>query len=825
MNDNEKFWKHKLMAFLHDPPCKALDFSPVHEEQANLFQKAALPGEDSEWYKDINRGLKDSDWFAAEADRLNFAKGQHLTKFGEHPEFKHPLGQSTYTFDEQSIPTNHEAESLLQDAAGGIKVDEQALPKDQFKQLFFFYWRRWMEETIHMHKGRCMAFFPADTRIPDHTIWNHIGLASAFQACRVNESIKPAMLLFQLGPVQDFIAQARSTRDLWSGSYLLSYLTGSALKAISDQLGPDNIIYPSLRAQGVFDLLNQDMFRSVYYKRGETETDSLWERLYHSGDEDELVRKTKKLLNPTLPNRFLALVPQGEERKYANIAEQAIKTSLNEVSTTCLKAFINLLKDTSVDFDESSITQRWERQVALFPQTTWAATPLDSASKWQEIYKKVSELLAARRNTRDFQQFDTDKDQRGTPKDALTGKEEVIVKKEIWERLTNTKNNDAPFKEKERPYGAITIIKRLWCRVETENGLFAKTKVSETIFKKALNVRSLQEIACVNDAGIGGKDDDGEDVPNNPYLAIIALDGDQIGKWLSGDNMPLIKEQVADSLKDKVDQTEKRRLTPSYHMQFSEALTNFATHLADRVVNEYKGKLIYAGGDDVLAVLPADKALSCARDLRAVFQGRVEALFEPQRRYKLGILQNGFVMADEEYPLIVPGPAADASCGIAVAHYKHPLQAIVREAHAAEHRAKDKYAKTKDGEYLGGAFAFSLIKRSGETIHWGARWESAALETYIDFTLKTKSEELSGRFAYTLAEILAPYKLSIKSDMDMKEIIQREFEHIQKQQSLKKGVVIEKACDYLNELNSESYADFSNLFLTSAFINRERGKK
>ena len=33
-----------------------------------------------------------------------------------------------------------------------------------------------------------------------------------------------SLLKLQIGPVQDFIAQARSTRDLWSGSYLLSWL-------------------------------------------------------------------------------------------------------------------------------------------------------------------------------------------------------------------------------------------------------------------------------------------------------------------------------------------------------------------------------------------------------------------------------------------------------------------------------------------------------------------------------------------------------------------------------------------------------------------------
>ena len=32
------------------------------------------------------------------------------------------------------------------------------------------------------------------------------------------------LLLFQLGPVQEFIAQAAEVADLWAGSYLLSSL-------------------------------------------------------------------------------------------------------------------------------------------------------------------------------------------------------------------------------------------------------------------------------------------------------------------------------------------------------------------------------------------------------------------------------------------------------------------------------------------------------------------------------------------------------------------------------------------------------------------------
>src|SRR5947208_8976237 len=44
-----------------------------------------------------------------------------------------------------------------------------------------------------------------------------------------------SMLLFSLGPVQSFIAQARKTRDLWLGSFLLAILMEAAMKGIKQE--------------------------------------------------------------------------------------------------------------------------------------------------------------------------------------------------------------------------------------------------------------------------------------------------------------------------------------------------------------------------------------------------------------------------------------------------------------------------------------------------------------------------------------------------------------------------------------------------------------
>src|SRR5581483_2858917 len=57
--------------------------------------------------------------------------------------------------------------------------------------------------------------------------------------------MKEYMLMFSLGPVQPFIEQARKTRDLWLGSYLIAKLMEAAMEGI-DILG-GQFVFPTYR--------------------------------------------------------------------------------------------------------------------------------------------------------------------------------------------------------------------------------------------------------------------------------------------------------------------------------------------------------------------------------------------------------------------------------------------------------------------------------------------------------------------------------------------------------------------------------------------------
>lgn len=284
---------------------------------------------------------------------------------------------------------------------------------------------------------------------------------------------------------------------------------------------------------------------------------------------------------------------------------------------------------------------------------------------------------------------------------------------------------------------------------------------------------------------------------SNKYFAILALDGDEFGKWVSGlhPNMPTLGEQISDYIdpdtgiragaKVYFEQqgglafllNRKRPLSPAFHLQLSEMLANFSNFCVRRIVESFDGRLIYSGGDDVLAMLPATTVLSCAKALRAAFRGDSDLLKEIVGAWHVGSsgvekdfsvslfqeVQPGFIQLDNKlrqkgfalegepikFAAMVPGPAADASVGIAIAHVKAPLQDVVREAQAAEKRAKKDLGRS--------AVAVTLFKRSGEIIKWGCKWEEGGLGLYQAIADAMVSDRLSSKFPYRIVELLDPY--------------------------------------------------------------------
>lgn len=98
-----------------------------------------------------------------------------------------------------------------------------------------------------------------------------------------------------------------------------------------------------------------------------------------------------------------------------------------------------------------------------------------------------------------------------------------------------------------------------------------------------------------------------------------------MGQWVSGVKAAPLVNSLADEAADylrknwnlelgvpEADRTQ-RPLSPGYHAALSDALANFSLYCAGPIVRAFAGQLLYAGGDDVVAMVPTRNALDCGQ--------------------------------------------------------------------------------------------------------------------------------------------------------------------------------------------------------------------
>ncbi len=110
-----------------------------------------------------------------------------------------------------------------------------------------------------------------------------------------------SVLHFSIGPVQDFIETARTTRDLWTGSYILSWLTARAAAAVLDERG--TLVPECLRDAPL-----------VKFHRGQREQDRA------------------HLLSSSLPNTFAFIAPGADGEGPRVAVENAVRAEWKNIA-------------------------------------------------------------------------------------------------------------------------------------------------------------------------------------------------------------------------------------------------------------------------------------------------------------------------------------------------------------------------------------------------------------------------------------------------------------------------------------------------------------
>jgi len=822
-----EFWQNKIKAFLHDPPDKALILCTGEKHEKFAAELWRYLGLEQDAIRLESRGLGDTfpdihraDIIASTMQRLDLPKKLRgfticFTKEPGQAMIKHTVsGREEKTISELIATYGYKQLRMEKWNDGNTIEFLQELRGGDRKKTYFLLWRFLPE------KYQLGYLLPAETRIPDHSIWDHLDVTSAIFSS-LEEGL--CLLSVKISAVQEFIAHSRKLADLWASSHIFSTIIFGGIKVIANKFGPDVIIYPQLRGNPMVDLEEFNGENGNFI-------------LYDEGKKLNILRENpkEKLHIANFPNTFLCFVPSSEAKEIAKEVKESIESKWKEIAREAKR----LLKDgAKISIDE----RLWNNQIDNAIEITSAWLEFFNFDKFNNVKNEIPNDLKKRQE--DWLNFIEEVERRSNfghfysltyeilsavltqksrfwnaweekpmtgRKCLMCGRRNALLLKDengnykVWngEDWVNTKiesSYEYLLKERER-LCAVCLVKRLYRDVFRKNFEGAKLPPWESVseiaardfIERIVNTEIYEEVKRKDIELIYKEEWDSKDKVKlkyirelgekegeiykklvelweiygepNKYYAILMMDGDRIGKWLSGERwkengeekgLPNFGEFLHPTFKDKIKEWKendkkwgeeliktKRILTPSHHIAISRAMKNFSLYKVPEIVEKFNGFLVYAGGDDVLALFPTDKVLDAAYEIQKFFkEDFYEIETNGKRRKVMGL-----------------GNKASMSAGIVFAHYKWPLYDAIERVREAEKKAKK---KIKEGGYGRNAFCMTFIKRSGEILTAGGKWDSKNYFDKILELLSPKDEEkrkLSHRFVYDFLDIIRKLK-------------------------------------------------------------------
>ena len=487
---------------------------------------------------------------------------------------------------------------------------------------------------------------------------------------------------FTLGPVQAFVAQARRTRDFWAGSFLLSYLTAHAMKATQAQYG--KIVMPDISK------------------------DKLIERINEVAGDGPNIASLPNVFEATVSDEFGgAIIAKAVQAEWTRIADEVWKHD----GLAALKVDKKL----------------WDDQIRSFWEIVWliadadAPSPLAMRKNWRNHYPpeqlgdkctmmgEWQELSGVDRPGGEIQSVFWDSVRKIAP-DIRQGERLCAisyVKRRFvhaWKKLhlgwklpTGVPSTSylaaVHWIKQVLKHGDSDAIKTFqaaakdiseygeWSTsihcIEAQTGDWGTGNKFASLdgpvfFRSALEnqreydqekakivlaaLQPLTQITLESGRKIGDP---------SPFFAILLMDGDRLG--------------------------ETKKALGGNATSLSKALGEF-TRAVPKIVRHNNGFLVYAGGDDVLALLPLEDALNCALALRTAYM----AVFAKQE------------IARDKYSI---------SAAINFAHMKLPLTLVLKDVH----RLLDEIAKEATGR---DAIAVRVWKPGGAQLTWSMKWQS-----------------------------------------------------------------------------------------------------
>ena len=329
------FWQAKIWGLLHDPQLKSLY---RHKNQEGIWQEVLRElGNDSPG--ELQKQIKLADFIAAASDRPAWDQEKYRGSVDYQAtglSIKHLLSGAPQRLKIETISsTDPERDSTLKQAEAKI-IHEELFPlleglsdEEKVQKAFWWLWRCLPEEVAQKY-GDKVALLPADTRLPDCSVWSHNSIVAALAGCLseqlTNSKSRPYLVIYSFTPVQDLISASRKMQDLWAGSWLLHYLSAKVCWKWACEYGPDTLIYPSLYAQPLIDKW-------------------LNERWVDLGIEPP---PAQKLLTAGFPNVLVAVLPESAvlnaKRNALTFADETLRKNGYIWETTYLRCCLKRTK-------------------------------------------------------------------------------------------------------------------------------------------------------------------------------------------------------------------------------------------------------------------------------------------------------------------------------------------------------------------------------------------------------------------------------------------------------------------------------------------------
>lgn len=242
----------------------------------------------------------------------------------------------------------------------------------------------------------------------------------------------------------------------------------------------------------------------------------------------------------------------------------------------------------------------------------------------------------------------------------------------------------------------------------------------------------------------------GDGSPSDWWVIVLA-DGDNMGKYVSGAKLEnydkyivqdaVDKNNLNDEILSKLLKT-KKRMGPATHVGLNRALLDFSNRLVPYLTEKrFCGKVIYSGGDDVMAVLPLEDLPEYLLSLRAAWCGAKDPfVISPKQSEHCPYFESegGYWIPNNipelpNRPHFTMGSGATMSMGVVIAHKSVPLPTVLENIWSAE-KERAKKLPNKDG------LCFRVIYGGGNTLE--AVMKGKLLESWYEL-VKSPSLELS----------------------------------------------------------------------------------